>query len=270
MKIPKYDEITYAKLILENGFQTQYYKYELKLITKYWKSIDIKPKQRKEMLYEFCHKNLSGFSKEKHYKIINSIIAYSNKKTSVPIVVKEVPLYQHEFDFLSNLPIQDYQKKVLLSLLVERRIKKYINNLINNTDDFSNELTPYLNMNTKMDKKILTVSKIPTKHKPIDVYYDLTQLGYIQPIERELVKLNFIEELNKQQSEVLATINSFDSVGHYFDMLSGDKKIGFCDTCEDIIKFTSNRKTKCNDCYQTYRRKYKTENKRKERQSVDS
>ena len=175
--IPKYDEIKYAELILANGFQTQYYKYELKVITKYWKSIGIKPKKRKEMLYEFCQNNINGFEREIHYKMINSVLAYANKKTSVPIVINSIPIYKHEFEILSNLPAQNYQKKLMFSLLVEKKLKKEISNLMNGTQDEENDISMFINISNKLGKTLLDSAKIPTKYKINDILYELNQIG---------------------------------------------------------------------------------------------
>lgn len=264
LAIPKYNEVKYAELILANGFQTQYYKYELKVLVKYWKSIGIKPKQRKQMLYEFCQKNIAGFEREIHYKMINSVMAYSSKKTSVPIVIKSIPIYKHEFEILNNLPVQEYQKKIMFAILVEKKIKKQISNIMNGINEV--ELSPFININSKLGRKLVQSARIPSKHKMDRVLYELNQLGHISVMDRELIKLDYFDFLvTDNDPEVLIEVKTFDESGYYFDLLSGDKKIGFCEDCGEIIKRRANNQIRCKECNEVYRRDYKTENKRKER-----
>jgi len=265
-----YNEIEYAKYVEEHGFYSRYHKSEVKLLAKYWKSIGIKPKQRKEKLYDFCQKHMQNFERETHYKFINSVIAYSNKKTSIPIVIKSIPVYRHEFEFLNNLPVQEPFKKLLFTILVEKRIKKQINSIINNEEVDLKQLSPYLNIDSRFGRLLTVYSKIPAKYKIDYMLYELNQTELISVTDRELVKLNYIEQLNEVTSEVLIEIKSFESHGYYYDLLCGDKKISFCEDCGVIIKRTSNRKTRCNDCNEQYRREYMADLMKKKRESVSN
>jgi len=256
LAIPQYNEIKYAELILANGFQTQYYKYELKVLAKYWKSIGVKPKKRKELLYEFCQKNINSFEREIHYKMINSVLAYSNKKTSVPIVISSIAVYKHEFEILNNLPIQDYQKKLLFALLVEKKIKKTLSNIMNGTHGNEENISPYINISKKLGRSLIESAKIPSKYKINIILHELSQLNYITIMERELVKLDFIKMLSDVKSEKILDITTFDQSGYYFDLLNEDKKISFCEDCASIIKRKANNQKRCNDCNNTHRKAY--------------
>lgn len=252
----KYNEIEYAKHILEHGFYTRFHPYELKVLVKYWKHVGMKPKQRIEALYSFCEKHIIDFDRALYYKLINSTMAYSSKKTSIPIVVESILIYEHEFTFFNTLPIEDSYKKIMLTLLIEKKIHKEIYKIMNQESSDDGKISPYLKSNKKLYKSLKESSKIPNKLKMTDVIYELYQLEYVTVLERGMIRLDFIETLNEMKSDKLIDIKSFDDIGHYYDLLSGDKKIGFCDDCNGIIKKRANNQIRCKDCTEIHRKKY--------------
>lgn len=272
-QINRYNEIEYAQQIEQQGFQTQFYKYELKLLAKYWKHIGIKPSERKKRLYEFCELHIDQFDQAIHYKLINSILAYSNKKTSVPIVIDYVPIYEHEFNGISSLPLETHYRKLLFAFLVEKKLRKEIQKFINKEEasDFeATELSLYLNVNNKLAKDLMQSAKIPSKLKFNSLIYELSNSGYVTVLEREMIRLDFLEQLADQSSAALIDIHYFSESGLYYELLNGDKKIRYCEHCQIIMKRKANNQTKCNDCQKCYRTSYINNKQKEKRKSFTS
>lgn len=265
-KINRYNELEYAKLVEEHGFQTQYYKYELKLLAKYWKYRGIKPKQRKQLLYEFCEKNIADFDQAIHFKLINSVLAYSSKKNSVLIKIESIPILEHEFHYISSLTIDYNYKKLLFALLVEKKLRKEIHDLINQDSDTSHEMSLYININNKLGSTLLQSAKVPSKYKFNTMIYELNNWGYLTVLEREMIKLNYLDQIINLTSKKITDIHYFAESGLYYDLLTGDKKIRYCEHCGVIMKKKSNNQTKCNECQKSHRTTY-INNKQKEKRN---
>ena len=78
----KYNELEYAKLIYDKGFQTKHIPTELRLLAVYMRDIlEMKPKERREELYKYCEVNIPNYNKAKYFKTINRALQQATKKT---------------------------------------------------------------------------------------------------------------------------------------------------------------------------------------------
>ena len=76
----KYNELEYARLIYNKGFQTKHIPTELRLLVLYYKEVlKLKPKQRMEMIYDYCEKNMPDYKRAKYFKMINRALNQANK-----------------------------------------------------------------------------------------------------------------------------------------------------------------------------------------------
>lgn len=270
-RINRYNEIEYAQLIETQGFQSQFYKYELKLLAKYWKHLGVKPSERKKRLYEFCELHIEQFDQAIHYKLINSILTYSNKKTAIPIVINSIPIYEHEFTHISSLPLDIHYKKLLFAFLVEKKLRKEIHKFISlDAEINADELSLYLNVTTKLAKDLMQSAKLPAKLKFNTLIYELNHLGYVTVLEREMIRLDFLSQLIAETLAIGVEIQSFSESGLYYDLLSGDKKIRYCEHCHIIMKRKANNQTKCKDCQKCYRTNYINSKQKEKRKSFTS
>ena len=86
----KYNEQEYGKKIYDDGFQTDFVRYELVVLVKYLKSIGMKKKETEVFLYEFCEKYIISFNKIKYYKVIDGAIRDGRRGNNKLIVVKQI------------------------------------------------------------------------------------------------------------------------------------------------------------------------------------
>ena len=97
----KYNEEEYAKQIEQHGFLTERHNYELVLLVKYWKKLGIKPKQRKEKLYEFCKKYIVNFNDVLYFKQINTALKnIQDRLTSGEVRAVDLPKVLQSMDKL--------------------------------------------------------------------------------------------------------------------------------------------------------------------------
>lgn len=77
----KFKEKDYAELLLKKGLISKNFGTEMKILAKYFKSLGKKPKEREKLLYEFCEKYVTDFSRVLYFKkSIQPLIMQGKKK----------------------------------------------------------------------------------------------------------------------------------------------------------------------------------------------
>lgn len=287
----KYTELDYARNIYENGFQSeQHIPTELRLVAIYMRRIlNYKPKKLREEMYKWCECNISGYKRELFYKRINSAINKACQKGSMLVNVENIDFYKYEMDFLNDLYIMkdidrqeeseySYEcKKLLFTLLFKMKVNKFITEAKSIDEDFEYK-GKYFKGGQKRYTELKRLAKLPEKIRiNEDIINTLWINGLVSPMFNGLVKLNFMEEIyeiknaNKDlDNTVVLQIKDYDSVGWFFDYYKHDKKIIFCKECGKIFKKKNNRQEYCSDeCFEEYRRKYKTKKQREYRQNME-
>lgn len=285
----KYSELDYARNIYENGFQSeQHMPTELRLVAIYMRRIlDYKPKKLREEMYKWCECNIYGYKRELYYKRINSAINKACQKGSMLVNVERIDFYKWEMDFFNDLYIMkdiddqaeseySYEcKKLLFTLLFKMKVNKFITEAKSIDEDFEYK-GKYFKGGQKRYTELKKLAKLPEKIRiNEDIINTLWINGLVSPMFNGLVKLNFMEEMyeiknaNKDlDNTVVLQIEDYDSVGWFFDYYNHDKKIVFCRECGKIFKKKNNRQEYCSDeCFEEYRRKYKTKKQREYRKN---
>lgn len=290
----KYTELDYAKKIYDDGFQSdKHIPTELRLVATYMRRIlDYKPKKLREEMYKWCESHIVGYKRELYYKRINSAINKACQKGSMLINVESIDFYKYEMDFINNLYVMgdiddkeeseySYEcKKLLFTLLFKMKVNKFITESKSLDEDFEYK-GKYFKGGQKKYTELKKLAKLPEKVRiNEDIINTLWINGLVSPMFNGLVRLDFMEEIydikkddNELEENVVLQVKDYDSVGWYFDYYNHDKKITFCKECGKIFKKRSNRQEYCSDeCFDEYRRKYKTEKQREYRQNsvVDS
>ena len=254
----KYNEEEYAKQIEQHGFLTERHNYELVLLVKYWKKLGIKPKQRKEKLYEFCEKYMVNFNDVLYFKQINTALKKGGRKDNPLIIIDSIPITNEEIEYINNLDIEYNYKKILFVLLVEMKIYKEIHRLKHGNVLKYN----YISGNQNTYNEILEVSKMSNnKYKINAIINELEILGLVDVRMRGKINLVFMNNI-KESEIVVFEITTFDNIGYYFDLYNGDPKIINCNECGKLIKATSNRQKFCRSCWREKERELKRDWKR--------
>ena len=254
----QYKERTYAKEILKKGFITNHIKYELQILVKYYKELGHEPKERKELIYEFCEKHLDGFDRVLHFKLINSALNHGTNKKNVLVEIDNVEVTKEELNYIDKLEIEhDYKKLIFTLMVLEKLNKKYheIRNESKNNGHYFGGAKKY--------KKLIESSKIKlNKNNQIhNMIGNLDELGIVHITGDSSIKLLFMYDI-PETDEVGLSIGTYDNIGYYYDLHTGKNKVKQCECCETPIKPKNNKNKYCLECAKEIER----ENHRKRQQ----
>lgn len=250
----RYNETKYAKEIEEKGFLTKYHVYELRILAKYYKSLGYKPKERKELIYQFCRKHIEDFEPVLYFKTINSVLNNAAKKESKMIDVGDIIVRHNEVAYIDSLNDLDLnERKILFTLLVMNKINKKIALIMYGSESkhnkFGGKSTQY--------RDLFKTAKIIAKNNINEIVHSLYKKEYITVdtiYKKDIGKIeltfleNIIEDGSENQKDIY--INTFDNIGYYYDKYIGDEKIAECSECGILIRLNSNRKKYCASCWE--------------------
>lgn len=246
----QFRDTEYALHVIENGFGNKHVSYELKKVALYYKNQGIKPKQRKEMLYDLCEKHIENFNKVKYYKAINGAMNYSNNKKNKLIDIDFVEVTEEEIGYIKSLDVDDTCKRIIFTYIVNNKLEQEVRKIAKG-DEPNGE---YYFENT--DKRYRELIKKAGLNKP-----KLNSVGYedIQAVNHRLiqeglmadtiksVKLLFMYDIEKTDNVVMK-IEDYENIGLYYDVLIGAKGVKLCEECKYPIKVRSNRTKYCGEC----------------------
>ena len=245
----KYNELEYAQLIYNNGFQTNYIPTELRLLVLYYKEVlKLKPKQRSEQLYEFCEKHMPDYKRAKYFKIINKALKQGSKKEQKLVNIEKINIFQSELDYINSLEIKYDFKKVLFTFLVQMKLNKFIY-------EYKNE-KPYTSKYFKGGSiKYNNIKKMANLNNSInindDIIYFLNDIGLVKTLHKGLIVLNYLDNCS-ETGDIAIDIKDFENVGWYLDFYNGLKGMVLCKYCGQPFKQTNHDISYCKKHKQYY------------------
>jgi len=250
----RYNEKKYAEEILKKGFLSQYHRYELKILVKYYKEIlNEKASERKKLVYEFCENNIVKFNRVKYFKIINTALAYGSKRINKLILIENIPITKNEIEYINGLELENVHKKILFTFIVKNKLNKEMSKQIyGKVSDYN-----IFGGKTESYKEVFEMSRLSGEYNINKLVNDLSNLGYVDVRTRGKINLSFINDIiidkdkkGKVIDDIIFKIINFDNVGYYFDWYNGDEKYMKCenDGCEEIIRKTNGNIKYCSDC----------------------
>lgn len=265
----QYNEIQYAKRMLETGFIGKSYNVDLFILSKYLKHVlNLSKKDHVKQVKEFCEKYLIDYNDVLMGNKIDKAIENGRKLKNRPLVILSIPLYKEELDKINSLEITDDYKKILLSMLFNKKISHEKNKQIH----LSGKESLYLGGNKKKYDEILKSSRTEGRYNIHNVISDLVKVGVLTSTYNGDIVLSFAEGISK--SEVLYDVTPIDfhCVGLYLDLFLDNKKVKLCEDCNRIIKMNFGRpKRYCDGCAKikqlvlakNYKKKIKKDSKSK-------
>jgi len=244
----RYNEKKYAEAMLKNGFLTQYHRYELKILVKYYKEIlGEKASDRKKLVYEFCENNIVKFNRVKYFKIINSALAYGSKGVNKLISIENIPVTNNEIEYVNNLELDDLHKKIIFTFIVKNKLNKEMSKQIyGKSSDYN-----IFGGKSESYKEVFEMSKLSGEYDINKLINDLSNIGYVDVKTRGKINLTFIENIEvEKDNKVVFEIVNFDNVGYYFDWFNGDNKFMKCenDGCGEVIRKVNGKTKYCLEC----------------------
>lgn len=221
---------------------------DLRLICLYLRDVKyLKPKQRKEWLYEFVEKNDKFFNPVLDYKKLDRALKRAIQKTQKLKQISKIEIYQSEFDYIFNLPLLDIYKRLLFTVYCYYKLKQAVYPAVDNYY-IPNYIVsiPTLKRNSKI--------KLAKGDTIGYLFYDLKEYLDYSAYKQGSIKANFIEKMkNIEPKGDKYEIKFFENVGMFYDLFVDKSKYSFCEKCGDIFK--DKNKTKagrnskyCKDC----------------------
>jgi hypothetical protein len=229
---------------LDKGFVSNHIKYELQLLVKYYKELGYKPKERKELIYQFCEKYMDGFDRVLHFKLINSALNYGKNKNNILVEIENVSITKEELNYIDSLSIDHDYKKVIFTLLVLEKLNKQYHEIRNESKNNEHYFG-----GAKKYKELVETSKISLKknNQIHNMIGHLDELGIVQITGNSSIKLLFMYDI-PESDEVGIIVSTYDNIGYYYDLHTSENKVKKCESCETPIKPKNNKNKYCEEC----------------------
>ncbi len=267
-----YKEKDYAEELLKKRKVNASVKSDLKIIAKYFKSLGMSHKEIEEKLYEFCEsKCKQWFNKVLHYSYIDSAVNFCRKKENVLAQIEKVSITKSEMDYITSLPYETIEKKILFGLLVHNKLKQekskirgmevdLTRNYFGGSGDFS-----YKTLLDSLNEKFTRTFKEKEIHKIIKKFNDD---GLTRTTQKTALELLFVQNIGVYNENVLE-IKDFDLIGLYYDYYLGSEKVKKCEKCKDnIVRITNNKNKYCKRCATKQERENNTKRVQKYRNKI--
>jgi len=246
----KYNELTYAELIYNSGFQSKYIPTELKLLVLYLRDrLELKPKEREFEIYKFCNKYIPNFRKENFFKSINKALKIGLNKEEKLVEISEIDIYKSELDYINSLDVNQEYKKVLFTFLVQLKLNEAVYKYKHDKNYDEGYDAFYFSGGRKKYNNIKKISNIPIKMSLHDeVINALDNSELIKILHKGMIYLDCLKNC-KEEGNIVITITDFENIGLYLDYYNGVSGVIKCEKCEKIIKTKANNQKYCTDCW---------------------
>lgn len=246
--VNEYNEISYAKKMLDSGFLTNKRMYELNILAKYFFYLGYKPKEVQERVVDFCNNYFDSFSEAKYFDKIQSIL---NNAKKVPIIeVSTIQITEREVEFINSIKESFKFNDVLFCLLVIRKIRDKLGQ------------QPYLNCKYTKFTKSCGLSS-PKVLYPI--LRRLEQLGFIRVCRNSNLEILF--NIDASNSQTVIEVNDFDNIYAYYHNYLGKGRYVECSSCGKMVRVNGNRQKYCKECYAERQLEWQRESMKKIREN---
>lgn len=249
MRIYKYNEIEYAKVIKDNGFLTKHRATEMRLLVLYYRDIlGYSAKEREKELLKFCKKYDRKFSLSKDYILFDKILKLGCDQKQKLVYIEKIPITLNEFNYINQLDISMPYKKVLFTFLVQDKLNKAVYSIRNDKElsghFFSGGSAEY--------REVKTMSQIPTDINFLeDVLNSFISSGLITPLHTGVIELSFIDKI-VPCDDIKLDVKQYEVAGLYFEYYSDKGKIRLCVNCGTPYKQHNNKHKFCSFCKDTH------------------
>ncbi len=227
--VNEYNEISYAKKMLDSGFLTNKRMYELNILAKYFFYLGYKPKEVQERVVDFCNNYFDSFSEAKYFDKIQSIL---NNARKVPIIeVGTIQITEREVEFINSIKEPFKFNDVLFCLLVIKKIREKLGQ------------HPYLNCKYTKFTKSCGLSS-PKVLYPL--LRRLEQLGFIRVCRNSNLEILF--NVDASNSPTVIEVNDFDNIYAYYHNYLGKGRYVECSSCGKMVRVKGKWRKYCNEC----------------------
>jgi len=243
-----FDELSYAKKLLEFGFTKKYITIgELIILAKYFRYLGKDDQDILEELENFCKKYFPGYIDVLHYEKIEMALGSLKSVLRIPI---DISITTRELNSIRSLKNYRYEKVLFVMLALGKYYK------LTNTGKSSKTKEYYINCKNSTIFRLAHVSE----KKNENIMHILYKNGFINNnVRTNSYYLTFTTMDDMSESAV--NISDINNITHYYPL--------FCEDCGKLLATKSKMHCKCSDCYNKYR-KLSVKNNAKRQYSTNS
>lgn len=244
------NELEYAENMLQSGFKSKRYEYELKMLAKYYFSKGISTEDIQCLLLKFCNKYITDFNEIKYMNMLKRTLKYAQINSI--FIVSPVDVTLSEIEKIREL--EDLKlEKIMFILLVISKINRqsyelYIEDKIKHKK--KNAAMPKIIDEYYADGKInsfFSKAKIYLKRKErAGIIKKLIDKGLIGMTKSCKYEINFIDRENC--NNIALTINNFSNFVLEYMRYIGDN-IGTCEECSGLFEIKGKNHKYCKNCW---------------------
>ena len=242
--VNEYNEISYAKKMLNSGFLTNRRMYELNILAKYFYYIGYKPKEVKTKVIEFCNTHFENFNEAKYFDKIESILANAKKNSIVE--VGSISITDKEIEFIQSLKETNKFNEVLFCLMVIKHIREKLGQ------------QTYLNCKYSKFSKMCGLSSTKAIYP---ILRRMEELGLIRICRNSNVEILF--NVNTTHGKPILAVNDFDNICAYYRNYTGKSRYIECQSCGKMVRVSGKWRRYCKACYAEKHRESAREYERK-------
>lgn len=226
-----FDEVTYAKLIIQNGCSQRNVLVDFKILAKYF--IHCKHKTDQETREEMLNilKDSQTFIPI-NYLVLKIDKAISFAKTENLKVMNPIIIYKEEIDVVNNITDESLRDLAIVYLFLSKW-----------SNDEKGFFIKEADVKKLLGKQSLRNKDLQIKNKLLE---DIEFIKFVDTRTKELIKVL----ITKDDGEEAFRITDFrHPVLHYRQYMG--EKIKQCENCKCLIKMTSSNNKYCKDCKKT-------------------
>lgn len=249
-KYYQYRQRDYAALIYCKGFQSNYMRYELRLLALFLRDVvGLKPAALKKELIAFLKKWDEHYTLNKWCVMIEQTLAYAKNKERHLVQCDAVPMFASEIEYIKQLDIDESLKCIVWTMMVQKKLDK-VSYEARHTTPY--QIFSYTNSAKRLGGLVRSagIKKKRGFDAALDVLHPLFCAGLIDVLRTrgDPFKLNFADQIVFVGDEVVK-VTDYEHIGMYWDMLCG-KEIGVCKVCGVPFKRKGMGRPRrvCDDC----------------------
>lgn len=248
-----FNELEYAKKMLEKGFIQDRYTMELKILAKYYNEIDgLKTDAIKAKLKEFCKKHLPKYNEVLHLEMIIKSSKYGVQKKNKLMKIPPIPITKSELDKLESLNDIKLESIAFVALVLgkidkfkpKKKTKKGVEiEYIYYCNNFKEMFISSKVRSDKYQRESYVAQLAETD------LFDLTVFCSLQ--------INFVDESEGHEF----TIDKYDNFVLEYLKYKGEK-VDYCEVCGVPFIITGNKLKYCPSCAKAIQQEQKNKWKR--------
>lgn len=208
-----------------------------------FKSQGKKPQEIRESLIQFCSDRYPDIPIRKWLVPIGRAVRFAQKPDSILVECPYVDMYTSEVDFIDEQPISDGAKRVLFTIMVQKKLDKHC---YESRRGGTYTIFSYAN-NARMSS-MKRIAGLPNGYSAVEGLHELYRCGLIDVIHSKgsPYRLNFVDRFT-DEGKLAIRITDYEQLGLYWDWLHCSRHAYVCVRCWKPFKSHATNRCYCDE-----------------------